>query len=107
MYECMVSFAASFEAVQNEARKLLRILPRRDLVSAERYRRFDASGGFFCKTFRCTVLSGATVRFQSWATLKAFLIVRNTRRGARGTDQTTLFADPKRDLFGVTRNDAT
>jgi len=71
---------ANLEAMQKEARKLLRALQRNDVAATQRYRPFD----FLDSTFPARLADAQYIiarryGFRSWANLKDRLIVRRTK----------------------------
>jgi hypothetical protein len=73
-------FDANFDAIQKEARKLLRALQRNDVAGTERYRPFDVlDSTSHARLADAQYIIARRYGFRSWAKLKDRLIVRRTK----------------------------
>ena len=73
-------FDANFDAIQKEARKLLRALQRNDVAATERYRPFDVlDSTSHARLADAQYIIARRYGFRSWAKLKDRLIVRRTK----------------------------
>jgi len=78
MVERSLPYDANFEAIQKEARELLRALRRNDAPATERYRPFDVlDSTSHARLADAQYIVARRYGFRSWASLKDRLVVRS------------------------------
>jgi hypothetical protein len=75
---------ANLEAIQKEARKLLRALRRNDVAATERYRPFDVlESSSHARLADAQYIIARRYGFKSWANMKESLNARRTNTAAK------------------------
>ena len=75
---------ANLEAIQKEARKLLRALRQSDVATAERYRPFDLlESSSHVRLLDAQYIIARRYGFKSWANLRENLNVHRTRTASK------------------------